>query len=222
MNKYNPEFFEPKSYEDARNIVLMYHEMSAEDRWESETNWTRDLLIAMRSLNENSVVLDWGTGVGRIAKMLIETFNCKVVGVDINKKMLDYAIQNVNSDKFSVMTYDEFLRTSPTAEYTHATATWVLQHSNTSQYDIALIQKALKDQGKMFVIDMLWKCIPKVVDGESPSATNFYDDKVNNKDELARWFIPTAMGTIPNTITVQSICDISWWGFLQKRTKREN
>ncbi len=216
---YNPEFFEPKSMEHARDIVLMYHEMSAEARWVPETEWIRDLLTSMRSINEDSIILDWGTGVGRIAKMLIETFGCHVVGVDINKKMLEYAQKNVNSNQFTVLTHEEFVKKQFREHFTHATATWVLQHSPKSHIEIAMIQQALKTRGNFFVLDMHWKCIPRKTDAGDQYANEFYDDRVSNRKELERWFTPIAIGKMPESITVPSIVDISWWGFLERMPK---
>lgn len=212
--KYNPQFFSANSMQQAKDIVLMYHEMSADERWEPETDWTRDLLLSMRSLDENSVVLDFGTGIGRLAKMLIDTFGCKVVGVDISPDMLKYAKEYVNSDRYETMTSDEFTERLYNHHFTHAIAVWVLQHSPVSQFDIAKIQQSLKEDGKFFVIDMRWKCIPEK--GDHIHATNFYNDGVDNRAELEKFFHPLAIGTIPPSITTQSIVDISWWGFLQK------
>lgn len=216
MDYYKPEFFNAKTMDEARNIVLMWHEMSSEERWQPETEWTKDLLIAMRTFDENSIVLDFGTGVGRLAKMLIETFQCKVVGVDISEDMLKFAKEYVNNDKFETMTADEFIEKRYTEHFTHAISVWALQHSPVSQYDIARIQQAIKEDGNIFIIETREKCIPERAD---IAGNYFYNDKVDNKAELTKWFYPLAMGTIPVSISTRGISDISWWGFLQKNKK---
>lgn len=219
LEQYNPQFFSSSSLEEAKNIVLMHHELSSEQRWEPETQWTKDILLAMRSFDEHSVVLDFGTGVGRLAKMLIETFGCRVLGVDINSQMLEFAKDYVNDSRFETMTNDDFINKRFKDHFTHAISVWALQHSPVSQHDIARIQQSLKRNGHLFVIDMRWKCIPKLDPGGNIHDTNFYDDKVDNKQELSKYFNPIAMGTIPVKATIPSISDISWWGFLEKNTK---
>ena len=214
---YNPDFFEPKDIEHAKDIILGYHDMSFDKRWDLETNWTKDILLASRTLGPDSIVLDWGTGIGRIAKMLIDTFGCQVIGVDINEKMLDYARDYVNDSKFSTMTFDEFADKKFNEHFTHATATWVLQHSPSSHVDIEMIRQALKVKGHMFVLDMTYKCIPKKSKTGDQHATEFYDDQINNRQELEKFFAPVMLGKMPTAVAAQSLIDVSWWGLLERQ-----
>jgi ubiquinone/menaquinone biosynthesis C-methylase UbiE len=211
---YYPEFFNPNSLEDAKFIVLCSNEQDYNFRWETETQWIKDQLISTRCIDHNSLILDWGTGVGRIAKMLIETFNCTVVGVDISESMLNYAIDYVgNSEKFIPITHDKFMESTFSSKFTCCIATWSLQHSNTSELDIEKIQKVLIPKGNMFVLEMSEKCVI----GKENEVVVSVNDNVDNKMELAKWFNPLILGKLPRSITVDSIFDGSWWGFLEKK-----
>jgi SAM-dependent methyltransferase len=50
------------------------------------------------ALDRNSLVLDYGCGIGRIAKELIKQTGCHVIGVDISPSMLGLAYPYVHSD----------------------------------------------------------------------------------------------------------------------------
>lgn len=155
---YNPDFFTPKDLEDAKRIVLGYGDFETTHKWELETAWARDLFVSKQFLNRNSVVLDWGCGVGRLSKMMIDTFECSVIGVDFNKKMLEYAQPYVNSDKFLPMTVEEF--SNSTIKCTNAIAVWALQHSIHVDNDIDIIKKSLVPPGEIFVFENNRPTIP--------------------------------------------------------------
>lgn len=214
IRNYYPEFFNSQSFEDAKFIVLCSNEQDYNYRWNTETDWIRDQLISTRSINENSIVLDWGTGVGRLAKMLIDTFNCKVIGVDISQSMLSHAVNYVNNpDKFIPILYSKFINSQIQNEYTCCISAWVLQHSNDSASDIQTIQNALIEKGNMFVLEMSEKCVIGI---ENQNAVSI-NDGIDNREELAKWFNPLILGKLPRAITVESIFDGSWWGFLEKK-----
>ena len=43
------------------------------------------------------------------------------------------------------------------------------------------------------------------------------NDGIDNRQELTKWFNPLILGKLPRAITVESIFDGSWWGFLEKK-----
>ena len=59
-----------------------------------------DLMSRHGQLGPNDVVLDYGCGIGRMAKELILRHNCRVIGVDISPNMRALSVQYVNSDNF--------------------------------------------------------------------------------------------------------------------------
>jgi ubiquinone/menaquinone biosynthesis C-methylase UbiE len=211
MSNYKPDFFTPQNLDHAKNLILTPEDSTIEDRWQIETFWTIETLKLLSSIDENSVVLDWGCGIGRISKLLIETFNCKVVGVDIEPKMIDYAYDYVNSPKFSTINYEDIFRTLPKKHFTHAIAIWVFQHSNKLKIEIPLIYESMKQNSELFVLEMTNKCIP----GDS----GFYTDDLNTRDILPRFYNPIILGKIPIKYTTSKIQNMSWWGLLGKIDK---
>ena len=51
--------------------------------------------------NSDMVVLDYGCGVGRLAKAMIEAKGCAVIGLDISARMRTLAQDYVASDRLS-------------------------------------------------------------------------------------------------------------------------
>ena len=62
------------------------------------------------NINKNSKVLDIGSGKGVTAIFLAEEFGCEVIGVDLSKAMIDFAVKSVQqkglSDKITFLNLD--------------------------------------------------------------------------------------------------------------------
>lgn len=209
--KLNSSFFTPIDLDHAKNLVLTPEDTTTESRWEKESYWTIETLKLFSTINETSVVLDWGCGIGRISKLLINTFNCSVVGYDTEPKMLDYARKYVNSDKFTASHCNNLLENLPKNYFTHVIAIWVFQHSDKLQFEIPLIYQSLKSNSELFVVDMFNKCIP--------ADSGFYSDNIDSKQILEKFYNPLILGKIPTKFTTQKIQDMSWWGLLQRKNK---
>lgn len=205
---YNPDFFIPKDIEDAKSIILTKEGSTTEIRWEMETKWTVDLLSNITDINSESVVLDWGCGIGRLSKALINKFGCRVAGVDLQPKMIEYAINYVNDDRFIAINYEDAIRQMPSSFFTHAISVWVLQHSNKIQYEIPLLSNSLLDSGALFVLENISKAIP--------NETSFYDDGIPTKEILNKYFKFDSYGKIPLKYTTKAVHDNSWWALLSK------
>ena len=79
---YWPAKFDVTSIDEAKRIILTVEGgLSAEDRWAIETTPVVELLRDQFNITENSVLLDYGAGIGRVARELIEQTGCFVVGV---------------------------------------------------------------------------------------------------------------------------------------------
>src|SRR4051794_14342066 len=99
---YDPEFFQPIDLEHAKTIILSASDPAARDhRWAEETPFLCDVIRRELALNQRSLVLDFGCGIGRIAGALIDAVGCSVVGVDISVGMLSLAIGELASEQFS-------------------------------------------------------------------------------------------------------------------------
>lgn len=148
--KYNPKFFEADSIEYAKKIILMGDDIP--DQWETETNWTMNFFRERNLFDEKSIVLDWGCGIGRLAKPIIEEFDCRVVGVDFQPSMLKYATEYVNHSNFTAINNEEF-EALPNDYFTAGISVWALQHTVHTVSIINCIQKKLKFESKFCVLD---------------------------------------------------------------------
>lgn len=206
---YNENFFEPKDFEDAKRIVLGYGNMESVHKWDVETEWTVSMFKRHKILNSDSVVLDWGVGVGRMSKAIIDTFGCTVVGVDINQSMLNHASEYVGSNKFTPMLVDEFVNSSITV--TSAIAIWALQHSVNVLDNLQTIKEHLIYKGKLFVFEETKPCIPL----NSQDVPWFLLHK-SNFNYINSNFILVDHGKFPSYLEIPENNN-AWWGVFENK-----
>jgi cyclopropane fatty-acyl-phospholipid synthase-like methyltransferase len=135
--------------------------MTTDQRWEFETNKLVLELGRSFALDQGSTLVDYGCGVGRLAKGLIDRYACRVIGVDISAKMRKLAHEYVASDRFTVcdpQTLDAMISEGFLAD--HAYACWVLQHCMAPHEDIARIRAGLKPDGRLFVLNSVHRWLP--------------------------------------------------------------
>src|SRR5262249_36782985 len=87
--RYRPEIFDAADMQRAKQIILTTEGPGAdtETRWAIETPYLMQLLREKLELQSDMVVLDYGCGVGRLAKTIINAVNCRVIGIDISERM---------------------------------------------------------------------------------------------------------------------------------------
>ena len=155
---YNPKIFDVEDLEAAQDIILTPEVgLTTADRWEAETPYLLSLMKDF-NLNKDSLVVDYGCGIGRLSKEIIAQNDCHVVGVDISMNMRSLSHIYVNSDKFAPISKDflPLLQDSVDA----VLAVWVLQHTFNLDEEISNIKKILKPGGKLFVVNEKLRCIP--------------------------------------------------------------
>jgi SAM-dependent methyltransferase len=207
--RYAPEFFDAADIEAAKAIILTEEDTSTADRWERETAWTVDLLLKRWDIGPETLVLDYGCGVGRLAKALIERTGCMVFGVDISQRMCSLALDYVDSNRFVVYPPRALRRVRPLADY--AIATWVLQHTFDPGEDIETIHDAMSGYGELFVLNSRNRIVP--VEGGC-----FARDGKSVPEILARFFDPlTPPRTIPLEASSPDVHGDSWWRFYRRR-----
>lgn len=155
---YSPAVFNVGDIEQAKRIILTTEgKFTTDERWRVETPYLLSLIERTMDLGEDSVVLDYGCGIGRMSKALIERFGCRVVGVDISVSMRALAAVYVSSDKFAAMAPDML---SQFEGFDAALAIWVLQHCYDVDEDVARIGGSLNLGGRLFVVNDLRRIVP--------------------------------------------------------------
>lgn len=147
-NTYDPSIFNVPDMLTAMRVILTPEDgLPSHVRWERETPYLADLILSKVHLDENSCVLDFGCGVGRMAKELIKRTGCVVVGADISSHMRALSMRYVDHENFIVCHPNNI----PTMGYSLALAIWVLQHVEDPEEEINKIIEASPD--KFFVVN---------------------------------------------------------------------
>lgn len=199
MPRHRPETFEVDSLDQARRIILTPDGATTDQRWATETPWLVDLLGRQLAPRPGTVLLDYGCGVGRLAKPLIERFGCAVVGVDASRSMRLLAPQYVESERFVVGApdgLDHLLDHGLTCD--HAYAVWALQHCLWPDQDIARVRRAVRPGGCFSVVNARTRIVP--VDG------GWLDDGVSIEALLdANGFTPLESVSLPPDVAPPTI-----------------
>jgi SAM-dependent methyltransferase len=174
MTHYYPNVFEVADERRAKEIILTNEGPGAdtEIRWAKETPYVMQLITKAFELRSDMVVLDYGCGIGRMAKAMIEATGCSVIGMDISASMRALAIDYVQSDRFVAVSPGQFDILVASGLRVHAgIAVWVLQHCLAPAEDIARIRDSLRAGASLFVLNMLKRAIPVMADVARQSAT---------------------------------------------------
>jgi len=189
---YYPKIFDVENEQRARELILTNEGENGDTnlRWDRETPYFFHLIHEAVGLRPDMVVLDYGCGIGRMAKALIDGTGCRVIGVDISSSMRRLAIDYVKSDKFMVVSPDELdILTSAGFRVHAAIAIWVLQHCLSPKQDIMRIRNTLNDKGSFFVVNMPKRAIPVIQEsGGMPGQFAWASDKINVADLLRSRF----------------------------------
>ena len=159
---YSPDIFFKPTLEEAKSIILTpITTATTEERWQFETEAMTNLISRMVGpITSETVILDYGCGIGRIAKALIQRYDCFVVGVDLTASMRKFAMEYVESQKFMACSPWMLHRLNIQAD--HALAIWVLLHCWIPIEDITLIRRVLKPSGSLFVVNEWTRVVPTI------------------------------------------------------------
>lgn len=208
---YRPDIFDVKDVESAKRIILTPEVgTSTQERWEDETPYLANEMGQALGLNGTSCVIDYGCGIGRIAKQLIERYGCAVVGVDISTSMRQLAPGYVGSTRFAACApemLDQMVAQGFRA--THACACWVIQHCALPEIDLARIDSALASGGRLFVLNNNHRCVP--------TDQGWANDGLSIEALLTEKFDKVAKGRLPEVITTAEIANASFTMTLRKR-----
>lgn len=203
MQAYSSDVFDVVDIQQAKSVILTREgARSTDERWRTETSYLVSLIDEHLDISSDSVVLDYGCGIGRMSKALIEKYGCRVVGADISPSMRALAAAYVSSDKFFACA-PEMLNLG--IKFDEAIAVWVLQHCNQVEEDIARIKTALKAGAKLFVVNDHNRLIPTNVKG------GWTSDGKDVKKLLRDAFEKSDVGNLDAEKVGTQIAQASYW-----------
>ena len=177
--RYVKEAFNVVTFEQAKHVVLT-SDPSNPDKFVNETNFLLDKIKEQNLIDDKSLVLDFGCGMGRVSKALVYNIGCNVIGLDISESMKTFAKLYVsNPAKFTtVATYTE----SNTIDL--CTSILVLQHTEDPIKEIENIVNVLKPNGHLVLLNENNRYVPSEVDKNGYII--WHDDNINIHAEIEK------------------------------------
>lgn len=208
---YNPAVFDVPDMAAAKHIILTPEGSTTELRWKVETPYVADLIGQSIPITPDTVLIDYGCGIGRMAKELIDRHQCSVVGVDISEKMRALASQYVNSERFKACSPEELdAMITEGKRFDAGISIWVLQHCLKPSEDIARIKLSLKKDARIFILNNIWRAVPTV--------EQFWTvDDIDIKTLLTKQFSLTREGVLPPDKTTESLSRVHFWAAFSNR-----
>lgn len=184
---YYKDMFKVENMKEAKKIILTEEAQGGDysERWERETKYMLNLFKdGLGDLN-GKIILDFGCGIGRLSKVLLEKFDCHVLGVDISSSMRKLSLEYVRDDRFSVLSYELFCKLvrEGKLKVDIGLAVYVLQHVYDPEHDIEILGKALRE--KIFILNLIHRAIP-VIDSETGVSKFCMYEKHEAKDDVGK------------------------------------
>lgn len=191
---YTPSVFDVRDVDEARRIILTPEAgTSTDERWTRETPWLAERIVEQFPLDARHAVLDFGCGLGRMAKALIDATGCFVVGVDLSTGMRQLAPGYVSSPRFAAVAPPMLdLMIARGMRFELALSIWVLQHVALPAQDIARLRAALRPGGGLFVANNVRRAVP--------TDRGWAHDGIDVAALLDGQFTRVWQGTLPATI----------------------
>ena len=167
--------FNPRDFTDGQHQVVGHcNGYTMEERWKEETPLFKDIIIGQ--LKGDETILDYGCGVGRLAKELIDALpNLKVVGVDTSAEMRKLAEEYVNSDRFSTKSPEEL----GNDKFNFTYCVYVLQHIPPAFIDNA-IKQVSESSDRLLLVNSVARMYA--------SPEGFVNDGYDVLGEVAKYF----------------------------------
>ena len=161
---YRPQIFDAADVQRAREIILTREpDLSTDERWARETPYITAMAQAHLMPQAGETIVDYGCGIGRLSKTLIERTACKVIGVDISESMRTMAVEYVSSPNFECLSAERFSEAVANGlRVQGALAVWVIQHVLDPKAAIDLLAASLQPDASLFVVNALARCVPTV------------------------------------------------------------
>jgi len=194
--------FKPHSFEEGKHAVVGdCNGFTMQQRWDAETPlFAKAILQNLTQKRNQAYILDYGCGVGRLAKEVLKQHpnDIQVVGVDASEQMCKEAVTYVANPRFNSY--------HPTAlekeiEFDLAYCVYVLQHVPSIEIReiLARIHSHLKDDGVFVYCSSDYRMAIRFDDG------GFFDDRfmgINLQEEVERLF--EYQGELFDQVTLES------------------
>jgi SAM-dependent methyltransferase len=212
---YDPSVFNVADMKQAMRIIMTAENSTTEERWQKETPYIADLIGRKIPITRDTLLLDYGCGIGRVAKELIARHGCRVIGVDISPSMRAFAAVYVESDRFlacSAAMLDLMLERG--MSFDGGISIWVLQHCERPADEVARLRRAVKADGKLLVVNSLARVVPgverKLFTAVPTLERRWFDDGIDVGGLLRATFSPLEDGPVPDSIP-GIIADRHFW-----------
>jgi SAM-dependent methyltransferase len=204
---YNPQFFDAADPETARRIILTREgDLDTAERWERETPYLTDLISDRLALKPGMLVVDFGCGIGRLSKALIERSGCLVLGVDLSQDMRGFAPTYVGSPNFSVVSPEMFARmVDGGLRADAAISVWVLQHCLDPVAEIDRLARGLAPGGRLLAVNNVNRAVPTV-------EKRWGDDGIDIRAALGERLKPCQEGGLDPAAVGQLLAIGAYWG----------
>lgn len=156
-HEYNADIFEADTLPDLMRVILTDEDIPSQERWIRETPYLAGLMIDKLDITANSTILDYGCGVGRLAKELISRTGCRIVGVDTSVSARAFAAHYVRSERF-VAAHPGALDLFP--RFDGCICVWVLQHVYDLNGCISQIAHALEPNAALLAVNNIGRVLP--------------------------------------------------------------
>jgi len=180
------QLFKPKALNEGKHAVVgNCNGIPMEERYEKETPVFVKKILEKTDL-ENPRILDYGCGVGRLAKeIMIQKPQAVVWGVDASEEMVKLATENVNNTVCKFTTPQELITSEE--KFDLAYLIYVLQHVPAIEIRdiLARIHYSLADDGVFIYCSSDYRMAIRYDQG------GFFDDRflgVNLREEISRFF----------------------------------
>ena len=203
---YDPSIFTAiETLDDAvRIIVTPEAGLTSAQRWQAETPCLLELIE--RWLRPKAMVVDYGCGIGRLAKPLIEKHHCTVIGVDISPNMRALAASYVESHDFAAI--HPAMLAYFGSDFEFAMAIWTLQHVLDVRQEVTEIVHCLRDGARLFVVNNVGRVVP--------TTGGWVDDGVDVRAILKDHFTEIEYGQLSEDIAPGAFKDSTFWAVYQK------
>jgi 2-polyprenyl-3-methyl-5-hydroxy-6-metoxy-1,4-benzoquinol methylase len=182
---YFKEVFSPPSFHEALNVCVTI-DPNDPAKVENETRFLLDFLKHNFLISPTTNVMDFGCGVGRVSKSIIDIVGCTVVGIDISESMINNAIQYVGSEKFIPVLYRKGINISNKPKFDLTIASLVLQHVEDPSTDIKFISDTMVPGGTLVLVNEEVRFVPRGVDEQG--FVVWEDDGFNIHQEVSKYF----------------------------------